>query len=238
MTPSILILAAMASFPQPRLAPLAVDEMARRADVAGTAVVLRVAPRMDPGNGMIYTDAFLRFTEVWKGRPEGEFLLTRAGGTLGETTVSAVGFDYTLEPGQEIAVFAVPSAEAGGHVVVGMNQGLFRVGPAPERLLWRPSGPAAGKPSGLSLENLRGQVFRALGRAEEPPAPRGEAGPTPGPLPGAGTSPEAAPGAAGRTAPEGQARRTPAPWMAATALAALLAAFGLALLARKRRPSS
>jgi hypothetical protein len=225
--PSLLLAAAL--LPQARLVPIPVEEMARRADVAGVAVVNRVAARLDPANGMIYTDAFLRFSEVWKGRADGEFLLTRTGGTLGETTVSAVGFDYTLEPGQEIVIFAVPST-AGGHVVVGMTQGLYRVEPGPGRLLRRESERGATLP----LNELRGEVLRLTGRTlERPPPPA-----TPGaPAPSAGPLPEAAPapsGTAGKSAPETPAGRRVALAMAITL--AVLASFGVVRIAKKRGP--
>jgi hypothetical protein len=203
MIPVVILSVLAAILPQQRLIPISIEEMTRRAEVAGEAVVRNVVTRVDPANGMIYTDAFLRFSEVWKGRVDGDVCLTQAGGTIGRTTVAAVGFNYVLEPGQEIVVFAAPSRE-GRFVTIGMIQGLYRVDPGPERFITRESEKNLRDSSGaLTVKQLRARVFRLLGRTEgEPARPNagamdGPSGAPPPPVPGAGPSGEAGPGAKG-----------------------------------------
>jgi hypothetical protein len=164
----------------PRGRVLPVEEMAGKTAVAGVAVVQGSSVRRDDRNGMIYTDYRLRFTEVWKGDPGPDFVLMKAGGQIGDRATAIAGQDYVLEPGESIVVFASASG-LGHHTVMGLRQGLYRVGAGPERPLLRESEKGTAAPS-IPLRELKEQVFKALGKeipAEPVPAPADKAAPVP-----------------------------------------------------------
>jgi len=148
--------------------PLAVEEMSGTADVIGVATVRSIASRLESRTGMICTDYTLSFSEVWKGEAGPEFLLVRMGGRLGQDSVTLPGFEFDLRTGEELVVFAYPS-KLGNHVTVGLHQGLYRVGQGPDRPLFRVSEfpLSAGQTSTLTLQGLKDQVWRALGRPTE-----------------------------------------------------------------------
>ena len=159
-------------FGQQRIVPISVEDLSRKAEVVGVATVQSVRAREDRENGMIYTEAVLRFSEVWKGPRVEEFVLSQAGGAVGNQAVVAVGFNYRLGVGEEIVVFAVPS-RGNSFTLVGMTQGLFRVGASPDKPLTRESERGRPKEGGpLRLADLRSQVSRAIGSAAPPAEPR------------------------------------------------------------------
>jgi hypothetical protein len=161
--------------PQGRGRVLPVDEMVRQADVVGVATVRSATPREEPRNGLICTDIRLEFSEVWKGDPGREFILVKPGGQIGEEKTTVPGHEYALSPGESVVVFGSPS-KLGNHNVIGIRQGLYRIGPGSEKPLFRVSEHpwGAGKTSILTLKALKDDVWRALGRPVEPepePAP-------------------------------------------------------------------
>src|SRR5262249_5533374 len=125
-------------------------------------------------NNFIYTDFRLDFSEIWKGQPGNNFILVKAGGSVGGKTASTPGHEYILNPGEKIVVFATPSS-FGNHNVIGIHQGLYRVGKGEDSPLYQvttfPFGPGAG--SLLKLQGLKDEVYRALGKPGEsrPPSP-------------------------------------------------------------------
>lgn len=142
-----------------------VEEMARSAEVIGVAQVRSAQPRKDSTTGLIYTDFSLAFSEIWKGSPAQPFVMVKAGGTLEGRTSAILGREYKLEVGQSVVVFATRS-QRDAYAVMGLRQGLYRMGGGPDPLLFRvsefPDGPGAS--SDLRLGKLRDQVFRILGR--------------------------------------------------------------------------
>ena len=153
--------------PRGRVVP--VEEMAAKTAVAGVAVVRGSSVRRDDRNGMIYTDYRLRFTDVWKGNPGDDFILMKAGGRIGDLVADIAGQDYVLQPGESIVVFATASS-LGHHTVLGLRQGLYRVGAGPDRPLSRESERGAAP---IPLRQLKEQVFKALGK-ELPESPATE----------------------------------------------------------------
>lgn len=146
---------------------VSVEEMAHKAAVIGLAEVQGSSVRRDPANGMIYTDYRLRFSDVWKGQPFAPFVLSKAGGRIGDDAAVTPGHDYELRPGESVVVFA--SAWGRGHMLYALRQSLYRVGDGPERPLRRESERHAPP---VPLRTLKEKVFRTLGRSlppEEPP---------------------------------------------------------------------
>lgn len=219
---------------------LPVEEMARKAEVAGVATVQDSRSRHDPRTGFIYTDHSLKFEEVWKGSPSDPFILTQAGGQVGDQRAAIAGHHFTFRPGERIVVFAVPS-HLGNHVLIGIRQGLYRVEGDPAEPRVRRDTEAR---SGMTLAELREEVARALGRPRGvEPAPKA---PAPSGTPPPSTS-ETAPGT-GIPAPEmgerppardPQDTSPPEAGSASTPLAAavlvLAAASALALGLRRKR---
>jgi hypothetical protein len=143
--------------------------MVRQADVIGVATVQSATPRLEPRTGMICTDFRLAFSDVWKGDPGREFVLVKPGGELQGEKVTVPGHEFVLKPGEPIVVFASPS-NLGNHVVIGLRQGLYRVGSGSEQPVFRVSEHPlkAGSSSALTLRALKDEVWRALGRPVEP----------------------------------------------------------------------
>src|SRR5262249_30842518 len=123
--------------PQSRQPALPVEEMVRQADVIGVATVSSATVREETRNGLICTDFRLNFTQVWKGDPGREFVLVKAGGQLpnGQKT-PLPGHEYVLKPEESVVIFASPS-KLGNHVVIGLHQGLYRVGSGVEPSVYR-----------------------------------------------------------------------------------------------------
>jgi hypothetical protein len=152
--PVALIILALpaAAFPQGRARSLTVEEMAAQADVAGVASVQSLATRLETRTGMICTDFRLTFSEVWKGDPGREFVLVTPGGELPGRKLSVPGHEFELRVGETIVVFATAS-RFGNHVVIGLRDGLYRVGPTPAQAVFRVTEfpVSAGTSSPLSL---------------------------------------------------------------------------------------
>ncbi len=144
---------------------LPVDDMSREAQVIGVATVVSATPHEEPRNGFVYTDFRLNFSEVWKGEAGPAFILMKPGGTVGSNRSRVPGHEYLLTPGEQIVVFATPS-DLGNHVPIGIHQGLYRVAAEERSPLYRvtqfPFGP--GKDSALTLQSLKDDVYRALGK--------------------------------------------------------------------------
>ncbi|HLY09789.1 MAG TPA: hypothetical protein VKW04_10835 [Planctomycetota bacterium] len=139
--------------------------MAQSAQVIGIATVRSQRVRKDDATGLICTDFTLAFSELWKGTPPDPFVLVKAGGTLGGQASAIVGREYKLEVGETLVLFATASQKE-TFAVIGLRQGLYRMGSGPDPMLFRvsdyPGGP--GVSSTLRLGALREQVFRVLPR--------------------------------------------------------------------------
>lgn len=160
---------------QQRGRSLTVEEMTPRAALVGVATVRSVSPRLGEENGKIYTDHVLRFKEVWKGDAAGDVTLTQPGGTVGDRAVVAVGFTFTLTPGEEVLVFAVPWKA--GYTVLGMNQGLYRIAEGTTAV-------REGRRESAPVAELRDAVRRAVGAPGAAPASAADGEPPPaGPPP-------------------------------------------------------
>jgi len=158
-----------------KVRPLPVDDMTRQSDVVGVATVISAIPHLEERNGFVYTDFRLNFSEVWKGQASPEFILMKPGGTAQGIKGSIPGHEYKLNPGEKVVVFASPS-NLGNHVVVGIHQGLYRIGKEANAPLYRvtqyPFGP--GKDSDVTLQALKDEVYRSLGKpVESRPSPDG-----------------------------------------------------------------
>lgn len=191
------LLAGSASAQTPRYRPLPVEEIAATAVVAGVAVVERVSVRKDPSVNAVYTDATLRFEDVWKGEPPPAFVLTRYGGVYGNEKAFSPGWDYDVKPGERIVVFATPFRD-GTWTLKGSRQGLFRVEGSPPRARRDLGGIPGDGPEPPTLADLKRRVFAALGRE----APVEPAAPPPAAAPGGTKAPDAE---AAPRAPEGHA---------------------------------
>jgi hypothetical protein len=239
--PVALIILALpaAAFPQGRARSLTVEEMAAQADVAGVASVQSLATRLETRTGMICTDFRLTFSEVWKGDPGREFVLVTPGGELPGRKLSVPGHEFELRVGETIVVFATAS-RFGNHVVIGLRDGLYRVGPTPAQAVFRVTEfpVSAGRSSPLSLPSLKDAVWKALGHPSESRSPVPSSPPK---EPGLGV-----PSSEPSTVPE-----SPAPQMkvaapaapgdfrlwAGTAVLLVLVAVGCAVLLGKRQRS-
>lgn len=163
--------------------PLPVEDMARDARVIGVATVQAVQARKDESTGLVYTDYTLDFSEVWKGTPPNPFILAKAGGTLGAQRSAILGREYRLEVGESLVVFATESL-GNRFAVLGLRQGLYRIGSGADPMLFRVSEfpERRGESSSLRLGALRDQVFRVIPRPGIPgahdPLPSGEASST------------------------------------------------------------
>ena len=194
----LLVLAGLCAWATPAHAALQsrgrvlpVDEMVRQADVVGVATVQSASPRLETRTGVVCTDFRLRFTDVWKGDPGNEFTLVKPGGEIQGQKTSVPGHEFILKPGDPVVVFASPS-KLGNHNVIGLRQGLYRIGPGADQPLYRVSEHPlqAGASSPLKLQALKDEVSRALGRADEPSTT-----PTPSSLPALAERPPETPAA-------------------------------------------
>jgi hypothetical protein len=144
-----------------------VEEMARSAQVIGVASVRSAQTRKDESTGLICTDFTLTFSEIWKGSPPDPFVLVKAGGTLGGQASAIVGREYKLDVGDSLVLFATRS-QKDTYAVIGLRQGLYRMGDRSDPMLFRvsdyPGGPGAS--SNLRLGALREQVFRVVPRPD------------------------------------------------------------------------
>lgn len=165
----VFLMASSTAWAQGRVLP--VDEMTRKADVIGVATIDRAVPHNEPRTGFINTDLHLTFSEVWKGEASPAFILIKPGGEVDGKRAAIAGQEYEIRLGEKILVFATPS-DLGNHVVIGLRQGLYRVGGGGNPPLFRvsdfPHGP--GSTSSLTLDDVRNQVFTVLGNPARPKA--------------------------------------------------------------------
>ena len=164
------VVAACASLQVPRHRPIPVPELATTSVLAGVAVVDRVSTLRDPENQFIYTDAHLRFEELWKGQASTEIRLRQYGGRLEDRAAGIPGWGYTLKPGERVVVFAVPFRD-GTFTLKGSRQGLYRISdsrpPTAVRDLYVGH---PGRERTLTLEELKRDVYAALGRDVHAPS--------------------------------------------------------------------
>ncbi|HVR84783.1 MAG TPA: hypothetical protein VMU54_10770, partial [Planctomycetota bacterium] len=166
----------------------------------GIASVRSAQARKDETTGLICTDFTLTFSEIWKGSPPDPFVLVKAGGSLAGRASAIVGREYKLDVGETLVLFATPSQKE-SYAVIGLRQGLYRVGVGSDPMLFRvsdyPGGPGAS--SNLRLGALREQVYRVVPRPAGTAA--GERSTTDSGSPGERRSTDAAPGSSGVPAP-------------------------------------
>lgn len=148
-----------------------VDEMTQKSDVIGVATLRSSVCRVEERSGAICTDLTVSFSEVWKGEATPNFILVKPGGRIGDRGSTIPGQEYLLKVGEELVVFASPN-KFGNHSPIGIRQGLYRVGPGPDHPLFRVSEypESAGTSSPLTLQALKDEVRRALGRPVDSPA--------------------------------------------------------------------
>ena len=111
------------------LRPLAIDELARKADLIVQGTVLEQACLRDDA-GRIYTRVNVRVAEVWKGAlptnaSPGGLTVVQGGGTIGDVREEVSG-DVQYEVGEEFVAFLVFNAR-GEPVTIGLAQGKFHV---------------------------------------------------------------------------------------------------------------
>jgi hypothetical protein len=149
---------------------LSVDEMTQSAEVIGVATVQDIVCRRMESSNAICTEFTLTVSEVWKGEASTPFKLQKPGGRIGEDALTLPGHEYLVKPGEELVFFAAPQ-RFGMRSIIGIRQGLYRVGSGPDRPLFRVSKypQAAGTSSSLTLQGLKKEVWQALGRPGEPP---------------------------------------------------------------------
>jgi hypothetical protein len=214
--------------------------MSKSAEVIGVATVDSANAHNEPRTGFINTDLHLTFSEVWKGEASPNFILIKPGGEVGGKKAAIPGHEFDIALGDKIVVFATPS-NLGNHVIIGLRQGLYRVGPGDNPALYRvseyPYG--LGRTSSLSLLDLKEQVFKALGKPiESRPAPKSTEpeekktelpAPTPSQPPQSGNiaSPHAAP-----AGPESSQR-----WIGGVVIVMFLAALGGVIIWKRKAQS-
>ena len=155
--------------------PLAVDELARKADLIVQGIVLDKNSLRDDA-GRIYTRVNIRVTEVWKGvlptnaSPQ-VLTVVQGGGTVGDVREEVSG-DVQYEPGEEFVAFLVFNAR-GEPVTIGLAQGKFHVWRDPQtgekfanNLFHGKPEPAAGDNRNLStplpVSELKSQVQQVV----------------------------------------------------------------------------
>lgn len=162
------------------------EEMARDAQVIGVGTVQSSTARLEPKTGMISTDFTLSVTEMWKGEALTSVVLIKPGGKIGADALTIPGHEYDLKVGESVVFFAV-AHKFGNYSVIGIHDGLYRVGPGADPSLFHVSEyrQGAGKSSPLTLSAFKDRVWRALGRPVEPraipppPIPPSKEGPAP-----------------------------------------------------------
>lgn len=164
------VVAVSAPLQVPRHRPIPVPELATTSALAGVAVVDRVSTLRDPENQFIYTDAHLRFEELWKGQAAPEIRLRQYGGRLEDRAAGIPGWGYALKPGERVVVFVVPFRD-GTFTLKGSRQGLYRISdsrpPTAVRDLYVGH---PGRERTLTLEELKRDVYAALGRGVDAPS--------------------------------------------------------------------
>jgi hypothetical protein len=109
--------------------PLAVDELARKADLIVQGTVLDKTCLRDDA-GRIYTKVNIRVAEVWKGAlptnasPQ-VLTVVQGGGTAGDVREEVSG-DVQYDAGEEFVAFLVFNSR-GEPVTIGLAQGKFHV---------------------------------------------------------------------------------------------------------------
>ena len=130
------------------LRPLAVDELARKADLIVQGTVLDQTCRRDDA-GRICTRVNIRVAEVWKGAlptnaASDELTVVQGGGTIGDVREEVSG-DVQYETGEEFVAFLVFNAR-GEPVTIGLAQGKFHVWRDPQTGKKFAHNPFHGKP--------------------------------------------------------------------------------------------
>jgi hypothetical protein len=223
---SLLGVFVLASLAYGQARPLSVEEMARRCPLIGVATVRSQSVAREPANGMINTTSLLEFTDLWKGEASGPLPLVQPGGQLGNEVAEVVGAQVTLSRGESIVVFATERTLGGFHVI-GLRQGLYRVRPGtPAGVLRDSEGSRDGSPA-RTLQDLKDEVYRALGRPREAvrtaiPPESGSTGPPPfGPREPSGEVERAAEASSPRGGPVPDSRS----WIGIVGAAVLVFAF-------------
>jgi hypothetical protein len=109
--------------------PLAVEELARQADLIVQGTVLDKSSLRDEA-GRIYTRVNIRVAEVWKGVPPtngtpGMLTIVQGGGTVGGVREEVSG-EVQYDVGEEFVAFLVFNSR-GEPVTIGLAQGKFHV---------------------------------------------------------------------------------------------------------------
>ena len=109
--------------------PLAIDELARKADLIVQGTVLDKTCLRDDA-GRIYTKVNIRVAEVWKGAPPTNtsppgLTIVQGGGTVGDVREEVSG-DVQYDAGEEFVAFLVFNPR-GEPVTIGLAQGKFHV---------------------------------------------------------------------------------------------------------------
>jgi hypothetical protein len=105
--------------------PLALEELAQRAEIILQGTVVSKACLKDP-EGRIYTRIEFAVSEVWKGNlPTNTFAIVQAGGTVGDERTVVDG-EATYEVGEELVSF-LRLNQRGEGVSIGLCQGKFDV---------------------------------------------------------------------------------------------------------------
>jgi len=141
--------------------PLAIDELARKADLIVQGTVLDKTCLRDDA-GRIYTRVNIRVAEVWKGvlptnAPPPGLTIVQGGGTVGDVREEVSG-DVQYDAGEEFVAFLVYNSR-GEPVTIGLAQGKFHV--------WRD--PQTGEKFAHNL--FHGQPEPAVGNNRNPSAP-------------------------------------------------------------------
>jgi hypothetical protein len=147
--------------------PLAIEELARKADLIVQGTVLNKTSLRDDA-GRIYTKVGVRVADVWKGRLPANttpdlLTIVQGGGTVGGVREEVSG-EVQYDVGEEFVVFLVFN-QRGEPVTIGMAQGKFHVWrdrQTGEKFAHNPfhgvPGPAAGGRGKLRVSELKQQV--------------------------------------------------------------------------------
>ena len=83
-------------------------------------------PNVSSRSGLLYTDYPIEVSEVWKGSPAAQMVVSAPGGVSGKVEQRASGTPQ-LQPGQEYVLFLWTS-RSGLTQILGLSQGLFNLG--------------------------------------------------------------------------------------------------------------
>lgn len=157
------LLAVLLAGPAPAttVAPISLEELARRASLVVEARALEQWSRWDEQQGLIYTYTRFAVSRSLKGRAPSSIVVRQMGGTVGPYTQKVSGVRPWL-PGEESVLFLRPATSGDGALsVVGLMQGNFRV--------YRDPGGEATASNGVpDTAMLRGGKAVAFGGARLP----------------------------------------------------------------------